>query len=261
MTEHIQVRKDLPSGTILINRPERCNALTPRLVNELQTAIHDLHGEKKVRGVILTGAGNSFCAGTDLLHLHEQMQCPDPESFWQEEFPDFQALLESILHFPKPIVAAVDGAVRGTGLALMLACDYIVATESSTFALPEVRRGLIPGFAAPLLSRRCNAGFTNRMIMTGNSVDAEHAIKESLIDEQVKSDLIWARAQQLVGEFEAAAPTSLQLSRQLLNQTISEAMFTQLSIGAANSAAARSTEDARKGVEAFVNKSDVNWFD
>lgn len=261
MTEHVKVRKDLPSGTITINRPDRCNALTPRLVNELQTAFHDLHGEKKVRGVILTGAGSSFCSGTDLLHLHEQMQCPDPESFWQEEIPDLQALLETILHFPKPVIAAVDGAVRGTGLALMLACDYILATESSSFGLPEVKRGLIPGFAAPLLVRRCNAGFTNRMIMTGAAIDTEQATKEALVDETVKADLIWARGQQLIGEFDSAAPTSLQLSRQLMNQTIGEPVFTQLSIGAANSGAARSTDDAKKGVEAFVNKTDVNWFE
>lgn len=261
MPDHVEIRKDLPSGTIIINRPERRNALTPRVVNELQTAFQDLHGEKKVRGVILTGGGDHFCAGTDLVHLHEQMQCPDPESFWQEEIPDLRALFETILLFPKPIVAAVAGDVRGTGLALMLACDYVVSTEGSTFGLPEVRRGLLPGFAAPLLMRRCSAGFANRLIMTGASVDVERALAESMIDESVTNDLVWARAQQLIGDLVSSAPTSLQLARQLINQTIDEHLFTQLSLGAANTAAARSTDDARKGVEAFVNKSTVTWND
>ena len=261
MTEHVEIRKDLPSGSIIINRPKQRNALTPRSVNELQSAFYDLHGEKNVRGVILTGAGDCFCSGTDLFHLHEQLQCPNPESFWQEEVPDLLALIDSMLRFPKPIIAAVNGPVRGIGLALMLACDYIIATDQSTFALPEVKRGLMPGFAAPLLTRRCKTGFSNRFIMTGTSIDAETALSEGVIDERITADLVWARAQQLVTEFISAAPTSLQLTRQLVNETISEAVFTQLSIGAANTAAARSTEQARRGVGAFVEKTTLSWQD
>ena len=82
-----------------------------------------------------------------------------------------------------------------------------------------------------------------------------------MIDERITADLVWARAQQLVTEFISAAPTSLQLTRQLVNETISEAVFTQLSIGAANTAAARSTEQARRGVGAFVEKTTLSWQD
>jgi enoyl-CoA hydratase/carnithine racemase len=143
----------------------------------------------------------------------------------------------------------------------MLACDYVLATDTSTFGLPEATRGLVPGFAAPLLARRCAAGFVNRMLMSGATVEASVAKDELMIDEIVKADLVWARGQQLVAEFDVAAPTSLQLTRQLVNQTISEHLFTQLSIGAANTAAARSTDDAKKGVEAFVNKTSPDWFE
>jgi len=257
--EHIEIRKDLPSGSIIIHRPERRNALTPRSVSELQTAFHDLHGEQSVRGVILTGTGECFCSGTDLLHLHEQMQCPDPESFWQDEVPDALALLDTMLRFPKPVIAAVNGPVRGMGMALMLACDYVIAAERSTFALPEVHRGLLPGLAAPLLTRRCRMGFVNRFLMTGIEVNSETARAESVVDEIVADDLVWARSQQLISDFVAAAPTSLQLTKQLVNETISESLFTQLSIGAANTAAARSTEQARRGVEAFVEKNETEW--
>ena len=261
MPHHVEIRKDLPSGTIIINRPECRNALTPRVVTELQDAFQDLHGEKKIRGVILTGAGDGFCSGTDLFHLHEQMQCPDPESFWAEEVPDLLALMQTMLRFPKPIVSAVNGDVRGTGLALMLASDYIVASDNSSFGLPEVRTGLVPGFSTPLLARRCRTGFTNRLVLTGAPVDAAAAMGESMIDEMVGADFVWARAQQLVTELACAAPTSLLLTRQLMNQTIHEPLFTQLSIGAANTAAARSTSDARKGVASFVNKTSVSWDD
>lgn len=259
MPEQIEIRKDVPSGTILINRPDCRNALTPRGIAELQTAFQDLHGEKQVRGIILTGAGDSFCAGTDLVHLYEQMQCPDPESFWQDEIPDMLALMQTMLHFPKPVVAAVDGPVRGIGLALMLACDYIVASPGSTFGLPEVTWGLMPGLATPLLARRCRTGFCNRMVMTGCTIDSELARNESLVDELIAPDLVWARSNELVAELSSAAPSSLQLTRQLLNQTVHEVLFTQLSIGAANTAAARSTDDARSGVASFVNKKKPAW--
>jgi len=259
MPDHVEVRKDLPSGTVIINRPERCNALTPRGVSELQTAFQDLHGERKVSGVILTGAGDTFCSGTDLVHLHEQMQCPNPESFWDDEVPDLLALIETILYFPKPVIAAVNGLVRGSGLALMLACDNVVAGQAGSFGLPEVTRGLVPGFAAPLVARRCRAGFTHQLIMTGAVVDSNVAQAEHLIDEVVKADLVWARAQQMAGQLAGASPASLQLTRQLLNQTINEQLFTQLSIGAANTAAARSTDDAKHGVQAFVDKTTTDW--
>ena len=257
MSDHISIRKDVPSGTIVIDRPACRNALTPRTIAELQTAFADFHGERNVRGVIITGAGDAFSSGTDLRHLHEQMQCPDPESFWQDEMPEMLALIETILRYPKPVVAAVDGVAAGAGVALMLAADFVVATRQSTFLLPEAKIGLVPGLAVPLLRRRCSLGFTNRMVFSGAAVDSDAALASALVDELVEPDLIWARANELVGEFASGAASSLQLARKLINDTISEEVFTQLSIGAANSAAARSTDSAREGVEAFVNRSDA----
>ncbi len=259
MSDHVSIRKDGAVGTVMIDRADRQNALTPKGIQDLQTAFSDLHGERNVRGVILTGAGSSFCVGTDLVHLHEQMQCPDPESFWQEEMPDCLALFESMLRFPKPIIAAVDGRALGVGLALMLCSDYIVASDSSNFGTPEVRHGLMAGLAAPLIRRRCTPGVTNRLIYSGAEVDAAAALAAGLVDEIQPADRVWARAHQMVSEFVASAPTSLQLSKQLINETIDENLFTQLSIGTANMAAARSTDAARKGVEAFVNKTKVTW--
>ncbi len=260
MPEHVQIRKDLPSGTIIIDRPALRNALSPQTIRELQTAFEDLHGERKVRGVILTGAGECFSAGTDLKHLAEQFELPDPEHLWEEEIPEILTLIETMLRFPKPIVAAVSGPVAGMGLALMLAADFVVAAEQSRFSVPEVKLGLLPGFAAPLLTRRSGVSHAQRLILTGQAIDADVALRLQIIDELVKADQVWARAHQWAGELAQGAPSSHQLARQLINETISEDLFTQLSIGAANTAAARSTEAARRGVQAFLQKKgSVDW--
>ena len=136
---------------------------------------------------------------------------------------------------------------------------FVVAAESSTFGLPEVKRGLVPGLAAPLLVRRSGINHAQRMILTGQTVDTETALRLNMVDEVVQADQVWARAHLWAGELAEGAPSSHQLVRQLINETISEELFTQLRIGAANMAAARSTEAARKGVQAFLDKRPVDW--
>ena len=112
---------------------------------ELQQAIEDFHGEPQVRGVILTGSGSAFCAGSDLVEIHESFDSAQAEQHWYDQVTQLKQLLEFMLRFPKPIVAAINGWTTGSGLALMLACDIAVAGESSQFALPESRRGLVAG--------------------------------------------------------------------------------------------------------------------
>ncbi|QDV11408.1 putative enoyl-CoA hydratase echA8 [Rosistilla oblonga] len=257
----VNVLVNSPSGTIQLTRPDQRNALDRSAVEQISQAFFDLHQEKKVRGVILTASGTDFCAGLDLKEMH-QTASGDPNSAlgaWHDDWTQLRDLLETMLRFPKPIIAAIDGTALGAGLGLALAADLIVAAPSATFGVPAVRRGLISGVVSPLLCFRSGGKTAARMMLTGQSIDAQEALRLNLIDEIVDADKIWVRANELVAECAAAPAEAIQLSKRLLNETIGETLLTQMSVGAAMGATACTTEAAAEGLAAFKEKREPNW--
>ncbi len=254
MSDGVRIRKDVPSGTIILDRPQVRNALNLRSLADLQQAFEDFHGEKKVRAVILTNQGNSFCSGTDLKELNEMHAQADALAFYQEYVEALQSLLETMLRFPKPILVAINGWCVGTGMALALACDHMIASPESQFWLPEPRRGLSPSLSAPLLAFRQGTGLANRLLLSPDPISAELTVTWGIVAEIVSADLLWARSHQIVQSWSQGAPHSLMLTKQMLNDTIGESLFTQLAIGASQMATARTTDNAREGTLAFLEK-------
>jgi len=259
ISDNVQLRKDVPSGTITLNRPDCRNALSREMVGMIQQALDDFAHEGAIRAVILTGSGDTFCSGTDLFQLKETSESPDAFKIWHDDAKAFQDLIETMLRFPKPIIAAVNGWNVGSGLALMLASDIVVAGESSKLLMPEALRGLNAGMTTPLLTFRAGVAAASKILFDGQPVLAAEAARLGLVHETVSDDLIWARSHELATQCAAGARESHQMTRQMLNETIGESLFTQLSIGAANMAAARTTPAALEGINAFLEKRDPDW--
>jgi methylglutaconyl-CoA hydratase len=255
----VKVRVDAPSGTITLNRPEVHNALSQAMVAELSTALADLLQERKVRSVILTGSGTSFCSGTDLRELNGTFEQDSPFLIWHEQVLAVQQLIELMLRYPKPIIAAVHGAVMGTGLALALAADAIVAGESTRFQLPEARRGLNAGLTIPLLSFRTGNSTAASMLLFGRALTVSEARRLGFVQEIVQDELGWVKSNDLVQSAAQGARESHQMSKRMLNESLGESMFTLLSIAAADMASARTMDAAREGVAAFLEKRDPKW--
>ena len=255
----VQVRKDVPSGTIIIRRPHRMNALDLDTMNLIRDAFEDLHQERLVRAVILTGSGSAFSSGTDLYEVAEQGASREAHDCWREATETYGELIETMLRFPKPIIAAVNGPALGWGAGLVLASDIVIGGSQATIGWPEARRGLVPNLSAPLLAFRVGAGLAARLLLTGEILDSEEATRCQVFHERVDNDLVWARAMEIAEQCAEGAPTSLQMTKQMLNETIGESLFTFHSIGAANAAAARTTDTASEGVNAFVQKRDPDW--
>lgn len=258
-SDHIQIRKDGPCGTIVINRPDRRNALSREIVQMLSQAFDDFHSERSVRAIVLTGTGETFCSGTDLHQVQETGSSKDALAIWHKDATEMLELIEKILRFPKPVIASVNGWAVGTGVALVLASDIAIGGKQAQLLMPEPMRGLNSGVTVPLMSFRIGAGMTSSLLYSGLPVPADDALKLGLFHEVVEDDLIWARSFEVATACAQGARESHQMTKQLLNDTIGETLYTQLSIGAANMAAARTTDAAKEGISAFLEKRVPNW--
>ena len=246
-------------GTLTLNRPDKRNALSRALLAELNQALFDLHQEKRVRTVILTGAGTVFCAGMDLSEMKMAAESDNPHQQWGEDAEIFHETLTTMLRFPKPIIAAVNGPTVAGGAGLMLASDIVLATHNATFGLPEPRRGIVAGMVSPLLAFRIGAGRSARLLLESATIDAAEAYRIGLYHDLIEPDKLWAQATEVANQCAQGAPEALQLTKRMLNETIGEHLFTLLSAGAATSATARTTEAAAEGVAAFLEKRPPVW--
>ncbi len=250
----ITVKVTAPTGTIILDRPAKCNALNRKMIEELSQAFDDLRQERKVRGIILTGSGPHFCSGLDLKEMHESATSDNAMEQWYADAQAMQQLVEQMLQLPKPIVAAVDGAAMASGFALVLACDLIVASHRATFSVPAPRLGLVCGLIAPLLYFRVGAALASQFLIGGNELAASEAKAVGLVQHVVESEQTWVRASTWIDSISEGAAESLQLTKKVLNEMVGEQLMTLLASGAAASATALTTEAAAEGLAAFAGK-------
>lgn len=248
-------------GTILLRREERRNALSRAMVAELQQALDDLHQEKRVRAVVLTGAGTAFCSGLDVREMQSLDSLPDheKEQHWGDAAEEYRALVAQMIEFPKPIVASVNGPAVAGGAGLVLASDIVVAGEGAQFGLPDPRRGVVAGVVGPLLAFRVGAGPAARLLLTSSLYPAAEAFRFGIYHELADHGKLWARAVAIGEECAAGAPEAVQLTKRLLYETVGEQLATQLNVGAAISATSHTTAAAREGMAAFVEKRNPEW--
>lgn len=247
------------AGTIILNRPDKRNALSRALLAEIAQAFDDLHLQRRVRAVIVTGAGPAFCAGMDLQEMQETSKEERPHEQWQHDAVLYQELLEKMLHFPKPIIAAVNGPAVAGGAGLVLASDIVLAADDARFGLPEPLRGIVAGLVTPLLVFRVGAGHAAHLLLTSQTIDSAEAHRLGLFHERIAGDKLWARAVEVAGECARGAPEALQLTKKMLNETVGEHLAVLLSAGAAVSATARTTDAAREGLAAFLERREPKW--
>jgi methylglutaconyl-CoA hydratase len=250
----IRLQKAGPSGTILIDAPATHNALSREMIQQLIEAFSDFHRDKSTRAIILSATGATFCSGVHLKEWHTASRELDALETWKEIADEVQELIESMLRLPKPIIAAVDGSALGLGLALVLACDLVVATRKASFAAPAPQWGLVSGMVAPLAMFRCGGSVAARFLLGSETIDGEEAYRIQLAHRLVPSELVWATANDWAQRIASGAQESVQMTKRLVNEMIGENLIMHLATGAAVMATACSTEAASEGLEAFQQK-------
>jgi methylglutaconyl-CoA hydratase len=259
MDNLVKVRVHVPSGTIILQRPEKRNAMSRLMMLQVQQALEDLHQERRVRAVILTGAGTAFCAGVDLAEVHATLGAEDALEQWHRDSVQLKQLYQTMLEFPKPIIAAVNGPALGAGAGLVLASDIVLGTPDAAFGVPEPRCGLVAGVVAPLLAFRVGGGPAAQLLLSAQPIGAQDALQRGIYHRIVPFDHAWAAAHEQAGLCAQSAPEAIQLTKRMLNETIGEHLSTLLNAGAAMEATAHTTSAAEEGLAAFVEKRESNW--
>ena len=253
----IEVSDDGPVRVITLNRPEVRNALSRELRHELRTALAEADTDASVRVVVLTGAGDAFCAGLDLRELESTVT-----SSREENLADSTALAElflAIIESPKPVVAAVNGAAVAGGAGLVTACDVAFAASSARFGYTEARIGFVAALVSVLLVRQVGEKHVRELLLGAGLVSAERAAAMGLVNEVVADGNALDRALEFGRLLSRNAPGSLAATKGLLREVATLGLRQGFAAALAVNVASRSGAELAEGVRAFLEKREPAW--
>lgn len=241
-------------ATLTLNRPERLNAFTAGLHEELAAALERAAGDDAIRALLITGAGRGFCAGQD---LSERKPTPGegPRDLSQALERYYNPLIRRLRALPKPIIAAVNGPAAGAGANIAFACDIVIAARGASFLQAFCRLGLVPDAGGTwFLPRLAGSARAMGMALLGESVPAEKAAEWGLIWQVVDDDKLMDAARGLAHKLAQGPTVGLGLIKQALNRSLDNGLDAQLDVERDLQRAAAGSEDFREGVAAFLEK-------
>jgi methylglutaconyl-CoA hydratase len=243
-------------ATITLSRPEKRNAISTEMMNDLMGALGEIE-TSSARVVILTGEGKAFSSGMDLGALKALAAQSPAENL--EDARRFARLLRRIWSFPKPTIAAVNGAAIAGGCGIATLCDFTLAAPEATFGYPEVRIGFLPANVAIFLVRQIAEKHARDLLLTGRIIDAPEAQRMGLVNQIVHTAELMAAAQTLAAALLASSPTSLLKTKKLLCDIAAPEVDRQLELAIAESAQIRTTTDFQEGLASFLEKRPPKW--
>jgi methylglutaconyl-CoA hydratase len=242
--------------TLTLNRPEKRNALSPELIEELTGALHDA-AECSCGVVILTGEGPAFCSGLDLDHL-ATISAHSPEEN-RRDSENVARVLRTLYDFPKPVIAAVNGPAIAGGMGLATIPDFTLAVPEAKFGYTEVRIGFVPAIVASFLLRQVGEKHTRDLLLTGRLIKAQEALDLGLVTQIVSKDQLMPTAHALAQSLLQNSPQAMQCVKKLLAKHASRRLDEELADAIDANAQQRSTEDFKEGVQAFLQKRRADW--
>ena len=236
---------------VIINRPKVLNALNTPTWADLRTVFENARDDDRVRGIILTGAGDkAFIAGADISELAQA------GAFEAEESSRFgQAVLELIENLGKPVVAAINGFALGAGCETAMACTIRIAVENAKFGQPEVKLGLLPGGGGTQrLPRLVGKGRALQLILSGEMIDAQEAYRIGLVNEVVSAANLMARAETILKQISANAPIAIKFALEATNKGLDTSQNEGFALEASYFGICAATDDKKEGTSAFLEK-------
>ena len=254
----IELRVSDAIATITLNRPEKRNAMSDDMRTAFIEALEKVAGDKRIKALVLTGAGKGFCAGGDISGMQKRMNAPAGEvgfNGWhrQQRVHHTQALLHTM---PKPVIAAVNGAASGLGADTALACDFIIASEWASFTWSYIQRGIVPdGGGMYFLPRRVGLSKAKQLIFTGRQVKVDEALALGIVDRKTSAETLLADAQGWAAELSSGSSTAIALTKTILNQSFELSSHDVFAQGSQAQGICYTSSEHRASVEAFLAKS------
>src|SRR2546426_3553874 len=243
-------------GTLTLNRPEKRNAISTQMIEDLLGALGEAE-RSAARAVIVTGAGKAFCSGMDLDSL-SAIAKQSPEQNLADS-RRMARMFRALWSFPKPLIAAVNGAAIAGGCGIATLCDFTLAAPEARFGYTEVRIGFVPALVSVFLIRQIGEKRARDLLLSGRILDAEQARELGLVNEVAPQDRLLERARELAAELLAASPTSLIYTKRLFRELSKEEVDRELELALQENARIRSTADFREGLTAFLEKRKPVW--
>ena len=255
--KYLQLQLAPPSAVITLNRPKVRNALSAALIGEFQRLLSEIEREKDVSSVIVTGSGSSFCAGADLAELSRMTSLSAEEA--RRDTLVLVDLLRRLYQFPKPVIAAVNGPALAGGCGLAIVCDFVLASEDSSFGFPEVKVGFIPALVSVFLLQQVGERRARELLLTGRILAPQEAKDIGLANEVVSPGDLMNQAGNLARVLAENNAGALGWTKHLLGQLHGLGLNEALALASQWNAVARNTEDFKEGVASFLEKRSPGW--
>lgn len=252
----LQVGYDGRVTTITLNRPDKRNAISYELIEDLLAAFQEVRASQALV-LILTGAGKAFCSGMDLENLKALIGRSPEQSL--EDSQIMARLFRTLYDFPKPTIAAVNGAAIAGGTGLATLCDFTLAVPDTKFGYTEVKIGFVPAIVSAFLLRQVGEKIARDLLLTGRLFDAEEAKRIGLVTEIVPAENLMSRAKELAEQLIENSPASLLYTKRLLSEAARAQMDRQIDASVRENAAIRATADFREGITSFLEKRKPKW--
>lgn len=255
-SRHVRVERESATGvaTVVLDRPERRNALNAALVAQLRGALRELDADPSVRVIALRAAGPDFCAGADLAEVRDAVQAGVLAS--RDDAQALGDLFIEMRRMRRPIVAVVQGRALAGGCGLATACDLVVAAEGARFGYPEVRLGFVPAMVLAILRRSTGETRAFELVALGRTIDAATASGYGIVNRVFADAALEVESRAFVSELAERSASAVALTKRLLYQIDGASFEAAIRTGADVNALARLTDDCQAGIDRFLNRKD-----
>jgi len=255
----ISITSELRTGIVTLARPERRNALDDTMITELASAFRRLESDGKLRMIVLTGEGSSFCAGMDIGHLRKYSKLGKAANL--RDARGLMKLLRTISSLKKPVIAMVNGPALGGGLGLSAASDFCFASrEKALFGAPEVRLGFLPAVILTYLIKRMGEARAREFVIAGEICDAAGAMEKGLVSELAADgklrDTVMGFSERLS---RSASPNSIAMIKGMFAGSHTLASPKGYERAAKLNALSRTSADFKKGIGSFLARKKIEW--
>ncbi len=258
MFDTITVDKDARGvATLSLNCPEKHNAMSGQMLEELTSAAKRLASDSDVRVVVLTGAGKSFCAGGDLGWMRDQMTMD--RATRNEEARKLAMMLDGLNSLPKPLIGALQGNAFGGGVGLACVCDVAVGVDTIKLGLTETRLGLIPATIGPYVIGRMGEGCARRVFMSGRIFDAAEAVSLGILARVVPQAAFAQAVEEEVTPYLSCAPGAVAAAKKLARELGAAVSPEQIEHSIEALADQWEGAEAAEGIAAFFDKRKASW--